>query len=48
MTLARRTHYAETFVVPVVAEFYKLINLGNKRAMVVKAFIESLLIDPLP
>ena len=32
--------FAETFVVPAAANGYKLTNLGNSRAKVIKAFLK--------
>lgn len=34
-------HYAETFVVPAAAKNYTLINTGNRKAKVVKAFVKE-------
>ena len=33
-------HYAETFVVPAACKSYRLINRGNTRAKVIKAFVK--------
>jgi len=38
--LRRPFSYAETFVVPAATESYKLLNAGDRRAKVVKAFIK--------
>ncbi|MDO1446435.1 ROK family protein [Rhodocytophaga aerolata] len=40
-TLEQTIHYAETFVVPAAAGTYFLINQGNSRAKVVKAFVKD-------
>ena len=34
-------HYAETFVVPAASAFYRINNLGNVKAKLVKAFIKD-------
>jgi len=39
--LSKVFHYAETFVIPAATERYRLINLGNQRAKVVKAFVKD-------
>ncbi|QEG36407.1 Putative mannose-6-phosphate isomerase YvyI [Bythopirellula goksoeyrii] len=39
--MVEQFYYAETFVVPAAAKSYKLVNLGQRPAKVIKAFIKS-------
>jgi mannose-6-phosphate isomerase class I len=37
----RQFHYAETFVIPAAVKTYTIINEGNEKAKLIKAFIKD-------
>jgi len=39
--MTQHFHYAETFIIPAAAQYYRLINTGASPAKVVKAFVKA-------